>query len=299
MLAGLLSDEARALYDRLVDAGGLPAGVLPEQALAELSSHGLVWESAEPSRGVRAVSQPVALRRLLGRRQQEIAEAQRRLADDYSWLERQVAIGAAPASSGVDVVRGSGDVLAVQHDLIAAARDECRVVWADPRSGWWVPPATATVPMRMICAPSVLERPAFRAEMGRPDGPKSAYRLLPDPAIRMVLVDDTALMPVEAGQQAALVIREPALVEALSEFFALLWRSAVPVAGVPAPDDAPAPVQLEILRLAGMGLKDDAIARSLGRSSRWVRRHFEVLEQMLGATNRLTLGIAAARRGWV
>jgi DNA-binding NarL/FixJ family response regulator len=73
----------------------------------------------------------------------------------------------------------------------------------------------------------------------------------------------------------------------------------VPVTGVPAPDDAPAPVQLEILRLAGMGLKDDAIARSLGRSSRWVRRHFEVLEEMLGATNRLTLGIAAARRGWV
>jgi DNA-binding NarL/FixJ family response regulator len=58
-------------------------------------------------------------------------------------------------------------------------------------------------------------------------------------------------------------------------------------------------VQLEILRLAAAGLKDDAIARALGRSSRWVRRHFEALEERLGATNRLTLGIAAARRGWV
>jgi hypothetical protein len=304
--AGLLSDEANTLYDRLVASGGLPAdgpAGVPDRwgpALAELSAHGLVWESAGPPRRVRAVSRPVALRRLLGSRERELAEAHRQLADHYTWLaqlERDAA-APAPASSGVDLVRGPDDVLLLQGDLIADARKECRMLGTyEPGDPWpGRPPATgAAVPVRVICTPAALE-PAARADPAG-DGPE--YRVLPDLAVRMTLVDDAALVPVAPARE-ALLIRAPALVEALSQYFELLWRAAEPVAGkFPPPDDAPAPIQREILRLAAMGLKDDAIARSLGRSSRWVRRHFEVLEERLGATNRFTLGVAAVRRGWM
>jgi hypothetical protein len=80
MLAGLLSGEACTLYEELVASGGLPADGLTyqESALAKLLSHGLVWESTGPPRQIRAVSQAVALRRLLGSRQRELAEARTR-----------------------------------------------------------------------------------------------------------------------------------------------------------------------------------------------------------------------------
>ena len=90
MVADLLSPEAKRLYDRLVAGGGLPvdgpAGPLgaAEPALAELSAHGLVWETAGPPRRLCAVSRPVALRRLLGHRQRELAEAHRELAEQYT-----------------------------------------------------------------------------------------------------------------------------------------------------------------------------------------------------------------------
>lgn len=315
MLAGLLSGEACALYDDLVESGGLPAdgttGVLSHQdpALAELLSHGLVWESAGPPRRVRVVSRVVALRRLLGRRQRELAEAHRQLADHYTGLERlemDAAIAAVPRSSGVELVHGPDNVLALLHDLVASARKECRILQTDepasPVTGWSTPPATAsdTVGFRAICTQGVLQHAASRAEMEQLAGTGPAYRVLPELPMRMALVDGAALVPVDAACEAAHLVQAPALVDPLSQYFELLWSTAAPFGDRPSvPDDAPAPIQLQILRLAATGLKDDAIARSLGRSSRWVRRHFEVLEERLGATNRLTLGIAAARRGWV
>lgn len=313
MLAGLLSHRASALYDELVSSEGLPVdgprGVArcQEPALAELSSHGLLWESAGPPRRVRAVSRAVALRRLISSRQRELAEAHRQLAEHYlqlDELESRPAETGAPPPYGVELIRHQDRVSARLHDLAAGARRECRILQADDRPGpvsdWPALRATAreTVGFRVICAPGVLRHHATRTSGQRPadDGP--ARRVLPELPASMVLVDEAAMVPVGAGM--ALLVRAPALVVPLSEYFESLWSRATPLGdGGPAPDDSPAQVELQILRLAATGLKDEAIARSLGRSSRWVRRHFETLEQRLGATNRLTLGIAAARRGWV
>ena len=297
MLAGLLSHGAYDLYDRLVASGGLPVDGVPhhhEPALAELSSHGLLWESAGPPRRVRVVSEAVALRRLISGRQRELAAAHRRLADDYLRLEELESRPApvAPRSSGVEQVHGPDQVTARLHDLVAAARRECRVLLGagppGPADGW--PALRATVRVRVVCTPDVLRHE------GTPDD-GAARRVLPELPAGLTLVDDVALVPIVAG---ALVVHTPALVASLSGYFELLWQAAAPLDhGRPAADDAPTPVERQILRLAATGLKDEAIARSLGRSSRWVRRHFEALEERLGATNRLTLGIAAARRGWV
>ena len=292
MFAGLLSAEAHALYERLIASGGLPGAALgdpapADPALAELTAHGLVWEAPGPPRRVRAVSRPVALRRVLGRRQRELAEAHRQLADHYTWLDRLTADGpaAAPASAGVEVVHSPDAVLAAHHDLLAGAR-ECRLLRAAPAPGWPAAPVT-TVPVRTVRTPAA---PAV-------DGPDC--RVLTELPLTMTLIDEVALVPAGPAGETALLIRAPALVGGLGQYFELLWAAAAPVVAACAADDGPAPIQREILRLAGQGLKDDAIARSLGRSSRWVRRHIEVLEERLGATNRFTLGVAAARRGWV
>ena len=77
-----------------------------------------------------------------------------------------------------------------------------------------------------------------------------------------------------------LLARGGGLVDALASLFELLWSRGAPLAA-DRPSDAPSEVQLHILRLAATGLKDEAIARSLGRSVRWVRRHFELLEESL------------------
>ena len=92
-----------------------------------------------------------------------------------------------------------------------------------------------------------------------------------------------------------MLVRSPVLVSMLADYFELLWSRATPLDG----GGVLTGVQRRILRLAAVGFKDEAIARNLGLSSRSVRRHMEKLATRSGASNRLTLGIAAARLGWV
>ncbi|MQA79122.1 MAG: HTH domain-containing protein [Streptosporangiales bacterium] len=54
-----------------------------------------------------------------------------------------------------------------------------------------------------------------------------------------------------------------------------------------------------MLELLGAGLKDDAIARTLGVSSRTVRRRVAELEDRFGAANRIQLVARAAVHGWI
>jgi DNA-binding NarL/FixJ family response regulator len=89
------------------------------------------------------------------------------------------------------------------------------------------------------------------------------------------------------------------MVSMLADYFELLWAKAVTLGGE---DDGAGPlpaVQRRILRLASQGFKDESIARILGLSSRSVRRNMEKLATRAGAGNRFTLGIAAARLGWI
>lgn len=238
MLAGLLSRKASALYDELVSSEGLPVdgphGVAThhEPALAELSSHGLLWESAGPPRRVRVVSRTVALRLLISSRQRELAEAHRQLADHYNRLdelESHPAETAAPPSSGVEVLRRPDPVFARLHDLIAGARRECRVMQTDDQSGpvtdWPALRATAreSVRFRVICTPGVLQREATRNGGQRPADSRLARRVMPELPVPMVIVDEAAMVPVGGVADMALLVRAPALVGPLSEYFEVLW----------------------------------------------------------------------------
>ncbi|MFF4891295.1 hypothetical protein [Micromonospora chersina] len=234
----------------------------------------------------------------------ELMRAQDRLTDHYTRLQRiahQDAARSGDRPDGIEVVTEPDRFCDLAHRLLDAATEEALVLLAESAPDL-SPPPTTSHPVRMICARPLLADPERRerVEATLPAGHR--VRVLPALPASLLTVDGAALLALPpTGQHRQLLVRSPALVALLTQYVEALWRQAIPLAGRPAngTDGAPTPVQLQILRLAAAGLKDESIARSLGRSVRWVRRHFEVLEERLSATNRLTLGIAAARRGWV
>lgn len=306
MFAGLLSDDARRLYEALVADAPAPSTAPEERdtpALAELLRHALVFRT--PTGRLRAVPPAAALRRLLVARQRELAEANRELADRYAELERlerePPRAGQVPGTTELELLSGSDETAARLHELVTGARHDCRhlrthQLGGDPH-GWPAQAPDATVRFRTICTPEALAQPAGAAAGQDRAGSR---RLLPRLPVQLTVADRVALVGVASTDGGALLVRAPALVDALLDYFELLWRRAVPLDAPASPAvGGPDTVQLQVLRLAAAGLKDEAIARSLGRSTRWVRRHIESLEERLGATNRLTLGVAAARHGLV
>jgi sugar-specific transcriptional regulator TrmB len=298
MLAELLNENAYHFYDRLLVAGGCPAADIADHEtplLEDLLARRLVFRTAGPAPRFCAVPPMTAVLRLLDGEQQEVLRAQRRLIERYSALEsleRRIPAGA----GGVEVV---DDAEIVAHDLVDRARSRCLLIQGShlgpPEA---LTPAAAVRHRRMIDM-SLLSDPAARAAAEGVTAGGAEVRVLPQAPTPMLVTDAAALVRMgPPPTSTVLLIRGGDLVESLARLFDLLWAGAVPLTGE-RPVDGPSAVQLRILRLSAAGLKDEAIARALGRSVRWVRRHFEVLEELLGATNRMTLGIAASRRNWV
>jgi DNA-binding CsgD family transcriptional regulator len=318
MWQDVLSEDARHLYEDLITSGGRPVGAgfdgltRDEPALLELVWRGLVWETAEPQPRVYGVAPAVAMRQLMVDERQSLISAHHRIIGHYAELERlerryRPYGGVPDVSQDVQAVSGAEAIAGHAYDLTMGARTECRSVSLadvdDP-----LPPSVSdggtsnpAIRHRRLLDPQVLADPDRRVAVEHAATLGTQHRLLGNLPTPMTVTDDAALVRVRPGGDGeAVVVRSPALVASLATLFDLLWERATPLGSpVNAAADAPPPVQLQILQLAAMGLKDEAIARSLGRSSRWVRRHVERLEERLGATNRLTLGIAAARRGWV
>ncbi|XVV00375.1 LuxR C-terminal-related transcriptional regulator [Actinosynnema sp. CA-248983] len=130
------------------------------------------------------------------------------------------------------------------------------------------------------------------------DGVEEVRVLRKRPATGLLVVDDVAVL--RSRPDGAVVVRAPDLVALTAAYFDALWTAAVPLGdGDRTPVDGLSAVQQRIVRLAANGFKDDTIARMLGLSTRSVRRHLEKLAARVGATNRLSLGVAATRLGWV
>jgi hypothetical protein len=105
-----------------------------------------------------------------------------------------------------------------------------------------------------------------------------------------VYVDAPSLvaLPVWWGSgtpESAIAIRTPPVVAALDQMFSLLWATS----NAWTDDDEP---WVDVLRLLSSGLTDDSVARSLGTTSRTVRRRIAEAMRDLGATSRFTLGMA-------
>jgi DNA-binding NarL/FixJ family response regulator len=117
----------------------------------------------------------------------------------------------------------------------------------------------------------------------------------------MLHVDDAvALLAIDRTATNALLVRAPAMVAALGEWFDLLWDDeATLLAGPARPQQGPTDEQRQLLRLMYGGASDSLIANRLNTSVSTVRRRIRALCAELGVAGRFAAGAAAAKRGWL
>ncbi len=123
---------------------------------------------------------------------------------------------------------------------------------------------------------------------------------------KMLLVDnEVALLPLTTGPHSvdsAVVVRNSALLAAVSRVFDDLWRFAAPftaTAEQPPSGDRPTEEERWILSLLASGSTDDAIGRMMGFSARTAHRRVRELVGRLGVETRFQAGVQAVKLGWL
>ncbi len=99
----------------------------------------------------------------------------------------------------------------------------------------------------------------------------------------------------------AAMVTDATLVGFLCRTYDTAWQSAVPFDDGEdrAPHQGASDVQLAVMRLMAVGLKDEVIARRLGMSTRTCRRHIATLMEQLGVTSRFQAGLEIGRQGLI
>lgn len=318
-LVSVLSEPAAGLYERLVVAGALPlddeTDPVHSAAAAELVDKGFARErhvgvpTLIPVEPARAIDNAIMVR------QRQILDQYQMLVglrDQMHELQRQYRSSSAVSVDVADLVTVVTDrreigalsvemVLSAEQD-VASLETEHFTKPPDPKSVRTLPAELVArgVRFRNVYSRAVLEDIPGADEMLR-SSIASGWncRVYPELPMKMVVVDQrAALVPLgPTGMEGALVVRAPVVVAALRGYFELLWHRAVPAAGNA--DGGLPREQDQVLRLLLTGMTDAAIARHLDVSERTVRRHVGALQERLGATNRVTLAVAAVRDGWL
>ena len=121
-------------------------------------------------------------------------------------------------------------------------------------------------------------------------------RLSLAPPSEFAIFDEHALVAVsEWGnpESSYVMVRDPMLIAAFIQLFDRAFDRALPVAPRDEQDDD----DQRLLKLLGLGLKDESIARYLGCSLRTVRRRVAGLMARHGVQTRFQLGLAASAGG--
>jgi DNA-binding CsgD family transcriptional regulator len=126
-------------------------------------------------------------------------------------------------------------------------------------------------------------------------------RVVSELPTRMFVLGSThAVVPEPLGMadEPRILVRQRALVEALTMLFELMWERAAPVPDMDFGEARPELRRFLLQQLAA-GAKDEQIARVLGISLRTVRRRVADLLIELGVDTRFQAGAEAVRRGWL
>jgi DNA-binding CsgD family transcriptional regulator len=317
-LASVLSDLAARLYERLVAVGELPldgeADPSNSAAAAELVDKGFARERHVGAPTLIPVEPARAIDNAIMVRQRQILDQYHmlvQLRDQMQVLQQQYRESATFSGDVADLVTVVTDrreigalsveiVLSAEQDVVSLETEKFSRP-PDPKSARALPADLVArgVRFRNIYSRAVLEEIPGSAEMLRASIASGwDCRVYPELPMKMVLVDQrAALLPLgPTGMEGAMLIRAPVIVSALRRYFEMLWHHSVPAPGssgkVPREQD-------QVLRLVLTGMTDGAIARHLEMSERTVRRHVGALQERLGATNRVTLAVAAVRDGWL
>lgn len=165
------------------------------------------------------------------------------------------------------------------------------------------------VAMRTIHLATSAAAPHMRSHLKQLVGDGAEVRVATTLPMRLIIIDqDVAVVPSldskstseEEATPPAMVLRSPAMVAVLRQFFEYFWASSTDliseegsVGGVSGTRHR------EVVRLLASGLTDEAIARKLGLSDRTVRRIVAELMQQIGAESRFQAGVKMVRLGWL
>ncbi|WP_279346434.1 helix-turn-helix transcriptional regulator [Streptomyces sp. AP-93] len=170
------------------------------------------------------------------------------------------------------------------------------------------------VTMRSIHLSTMLKVPHGRAHLEELREAGAEVRVASVLPFRLIVVD-RAVAYVPAGTAdpgtepdpdtvTALEVRDPDLLGLFSSVFEFCWihgatTSAAAQPSVEGPNEDLDGRELSLVRMLSQGMKDDAIARSLGISSRTLRRIMMDLMYKLKADSRFQAGAHAVARGWL
>jgi DNA-binding transcriptional ArsR family regulator len=296
--------------DRLPDALGLPPGDLGV-ALARLEEAGLVRCGSEM---VTAVAPDQFLAAFVDQERARLDETGSRLAMLRGMLpalisDHQAELGADGGSVAIQVAEYDQVVPLLraiasssEGDLLWLRPDQWRLTAGRQIDEWVRELVSAGRESRVIYPARVLEE-APEVVQARADAGEHVRVLAGVPA-RMAVLGTSAVVLHETWQARSgrlVVLRQEAVVSALTLLFDQLWDQAlnVPGFGGRAEDPGKEGAKRLLLEQLVRGVKDEQISRALGVSLRTVRRRVAELMDELGADSRFQAGVEAVRRGWV
>ncbi|MEU8121925.1 helix-turn-helix domain-containing protein [Spirillospora sp. NPDC049024] len=281
----LLREGPSTLADLAARHGASVAAL--RRLLPRLEDLGLVTRLA--GRPLRLLATPphVAVEALVASRQEEIARSR-------AAIGPLLAEAAPHPEELVEVVSGRTAVARRYLQLLNGARDELLVLVQPPfatdaavSSDEQERTMRRGITVRGIYGPEALDEPHALDYVRRAVASGEQARLGAVP-IKLAVADRrTAMLPLTSEHassvDSSLIVHPSALLDALVSLFEALWRSALPLPGADAPDDA-------VLALLAAGLTDEAIARRLSISTRTVQRRVRDLCDRLGARTRFQAG---------
>lgn len=299
-LAGLVSQEAEALFLRMLATGGAP-GDTRDTAATELLDLGLALHSASGTT-LLPVDQSAALRLLLERRQLDLVEQQRRILDGWtrltSLLPRDLG-GGGREGDGVVPLASFDEMAARTAELYPSAKQHVR--GTETGDGPTIINGTkgrqSAARFRMIYPVNCVSTSAGARIVEDSAACGRQVRLRRDVPMKMLHVDDEVAL-ISGARSTGFLVQTPAIVTMLAEWFDLLWADSATIAPAGADKAGLTAAQHRVLRLMFAG--DDAtIARKLAMSTTTVRRHVKSIYEALGVNSRFAAGAAAAKRGWI
>ncbi len=128
------------------------------------------------------------------------------------------------------------------------------------------------------------------------------FGALPFVPLRMMIFDQKLALvarQLDAGDKAALVIRDPSLIHIFTLLFDVAWELSEPFLAPHATQTPLNSMQHAILQGLAAGLSDESIARRLDINVRTCRRHIAWMLETLRAESRFQAGVKARDAGWI
>jgi DNA-binding CsgD family transcriptional regulator len=297
-LAGLVSPEAEEAYRRLLLAGGLRVGTAAGElnphapGVVELLDLGIAFRTGPDDRLIRPVDPAAALRMAITARQHDMISFQNRILDGWSRLSHLLpsAVDGAGKTDGIRVLTKMSDIVTRTAELYAAPRIRLR---GTETGAFPTRPNPDRLPPTGARRQLIYEVDYHRTMSSALAHSGEEVRLRHRLPLKMLHADDAVALV--ATEQGALLVREPAVLAMLAEWFDLLWDHPTTMGGA---ESSLNPVQQNVLRLM-QASDDETIARRLELSVTTVRRHIKAIYRALGVNSRFAAGMAAAKLNWI